>query len=773
MNLPKEWKTRKLRQREIKGIEATGVIIVPNTAGGELLNKLILKEAQIARVTGYMIKMVEGNGVPLSRLFPAPIPSGKCIKKDCIVCHMSENPSSKCSVRSIVYIAECQEVVNDTLTCPDSIYVGESSRSLAERANEHYLGGTRLDERNFITKHWLEHHPHSRDPPRIKFTVVRTHKDALGREVEEALLIEKANVDLTIMNSRGEWNSGSITRLTVMHSERELKKKVREIEERDLDTKKLMKALKDERNLPSFTYKLAPDTKSALISSGNHEIADQEIPLKGDIRHYLAPPNESLLNTVINAFDNYNCNCSITCYRELKRPRCECVLDTSGRKSCKRPRMFCAKAPSFAKLPYPVSASKEGVWARIAHKATNFDHTRVLCSTGALWNYRNLLDMEHDVLPDDNCTNLTQYEIGELFEKDFQDDYIECIGVEEQDCIVKVMKGLRIGETVTETEYEKSIESPLADTVWTYLKLLGDKVQDDSVGNLFRSDKYSPTTNYLSYLLQHHHLKCSFDFEKAARRELNKATGHVLHWDMSVIDAIGGFRTSNETIFLLKEHGVMKGVKRRCFAQAHSPKGSKCLNLSKLVENLSITSLPSTAQPAEDFSSQPTVLGRWSVVKLGRRSPDKPKTKQALKQTKIGGFFINKLYGTEGKANSDVVNDGNIKTDLSEVGTDVKTGVEEFTGQDLRSNVNQMRRKSDGSKVCRNLGSPSSKSRTILDFFHGKQGEQAEGRALFIKANSGVRRPVDSDGMSHNTSAEHELPDREFQLQNDQSSSEF
>ena len=73
------------------------------------------------------------------------------------------------------------------------------------------------------------------------------------------------------MNSRGEWNSGSITRLTVMHSERELKKKVREIEERDQDTKKLMKALKDERNLPSFAYKLAPDTKSALPPSGlNH-----------------------------------------------------------------------------------------------------------------------------------------------------------------------------------------------------------------------------------------------------------------------------------------------------------------------------------------------------------------------------------------------------------------------------------------------------------------------------------------------------------------------
>ena len=63
--------------------------------------------------------------------------------------------------------------------------------------------------------------------------------------------------------------------------------------------------------------------------------------------------------------------------------------------------------------------------------------------------------------------------------------------------------------------------------------------------------------------------------------------------------------------------------------------------------------------------------------------------------------------------------------------------------------------------------SPSLKSRTILDFFHGKQGEQAEGRALFFEANRGVLRPVGSDEMSHNTGAERELSDREFQ-QNDQ-----
>ena len=37
------------------------------------------------------------------------------------------------------------------------------------------------------------------------------------------------------------------------------------------------------------------------------------------------------------------------------------------------------------------------------------------------------------------------------------------------------MMGLEITEKTAENEYEKSIESPVADTVWMYVKLLGDK----------------------------------------------------------------------------------------------------------------------------------------------------------------------------------------------------------------------------------------------------------------------------------------------------------
>ena len=224
LNIPREWRQRKLRQRRIEGLEPSTVMIIPNTADNELLDRLIQKEAQLARVTGYTVKLIEGNGIPLARMFPPPVPHNMCLRDTCRVCVNSNKKSSKCSVRNIVYTAECLESDGNILSCTDKIYIGESSRSIAERSDEHCKGGHRLEEGNFITKHWLDVHPELMRPPSMKFTVVKLHKDPLGREVEEALMIEKANSRLTLMNSRGEWNSGTITRLSVEKSDRELKK---------------------------------------------------------------------------------------------------------------------------------------------------------------------------------------------------------------------------------------------------------------------------------------------------------------------------------------------------------------------------------------------------------------------------------------------------------------------------------------------------------------------------------------------------------------------
>ena len=85
--VPKEWSERKLRQRRIDGVNISTVMVIPNSHNAELLNGLVLKEAQLSRVTGYMVKLVEGNGVPLSRILPPPLPRKSCHRLEkCIVC---------------------------------------------------------------------------------------------------------------------------------------------------------------------------------------------------------------------------------------------------------------------------------------------------------------------------------------------------------------------------------------------------------------------------------------------------------------------------------------------------------------------------------------------------------------------------------------------------------------------------------------------------------------------------------------------------------------
>ena len=48
MNIPKEWKKKKVRQRDIKDIEISSIMTVPNTKDGELLTRLVQKKPNFA-----------------------------------------------------------------------------------------------------------------------------------------------------------------------------------------------------------------------------------------------------------------------------------------------------------------------------------------------------------------------------------------------------------------------------------------------------------------------------------------------------------------------------------------------------------------------------------------------------------------------------------------------------------------------------------------------------------------------------------------------------
>jgi hypothetical protein len=92
-----------------------------------------------------------------------------------------------------------------------SIYVGESSRSLFERSKEHWSDFRRRTTDSHILKHWNNYHG-AEGSPKFKFKPVRFFRDALSRQVAEAIRIQMRGVTL---NSKGSYNRCSIARLVL------------------------------------------------------------------------------------------------------------------------------------------------------------------------------------------------------------------------------------------------------------------------------------------------------------------------------------------------------------------------------------------------------------------------------------------------------------------------------------------------------------------------------------------------------------------------------
>ena len=95
----------------------------------------------------------------------------------------------------------------------DGIYVGESSRSLHERAFEHVQDAKSFSAKSHIVKHWMMAHPSLNSPPKVAFSISGRYRDCLSRQVGEALRINMSKDNL--LNSKGEYGSNSISRLSV------------------------------------------------------------------------------------------------------------------------------------------------------------------------------------------------------------------------------------------------------------------------------------------------------------------------------------------------------------------------------------------------------------------------------------------------------------------------------------------------------------------------------------------------------------------------------
>ena len=224
------------------------VLFADQTKGGILAKRLQEAEDSLAVLTGYGIKVTESCGTKLCRVLPNTNPwSGvDCSRSDCYSCRQGDEKIQNCKQRNILYESYC------TICNPEGlkdgkdgfrasgVYVGESARSLYERAKEHHEDEESRKEDSHRMKHWVLDHPSLLDPPRFKIKVVSSYRDPLTRQVGEAVRIEMRGGNT--LNSKTEYNRCRIPRLVIDQEVWQIMRK-KEKEINDEETKNLEEEL--------------------------------------------------------------------------------------------------------------------------------------------------------------------------------------------------------------------------------------------------------------------------------------------------------------------------------------------------------------------------------------------------------------------------------------------------------------------------------------------------------------------------------------------------
>ena len=213
---------KKVVFRKQEQVPTLSVLFVEQTKGGALAKQLQQAELDLGMKTGFRVRVVENAGTALKRIFSSTNPWGsrECGRPDCVVCSQGDEQIQDCRRRNILYENRCTTChVESKKEDPKlsgtgkGIYVGESSRSMYERGKEHEADRVGELEESHQIKHWVLDHPELYAPPKFKFKVVSTLRDALTRQLSEAVRIELRGED--ILNSKSEFNRCKVPRLKI------------------------------------------------------------------------------------------------------------------------------------------------------------------------------------------------------------------------------------------------------------------------------------------------------------------------------------------------------------------------------------------------------------------------------------------------------------------------------------------------------------------------------------------------------------------------------
>ena len=218
--------------RESKKYPPRTILFVEQTVMGELGRRLRELMTRLAPILGFRVKIVERTGSSLKSQFPQSSlwDGAPCGRENCKTCTQGAEMLPPCTRKSLVYenvCSICNKGAKDKGELKDvdplipSVYVGETSRTVQERAREHWAatrGSSKEVEGSHMVKHMQQYHD-GREPEFI-MRVVEFHRSALSRQTGEAVRIMRRGGAGSVLNSRAEFNRCYIPRLRVEEQEK-------------------------------------------------------------------------------------------------------------------------------------------------------------------------------------------------------------------------------------------------------------------------------------------------------------------------------------------------------------------------------------------------------------------------------------------------------------------------------------------------------------------------------------------------------------------------
>ena len=163
-------------------------------------------------------------------------------QKKCLICNPATSHEEEVDVQPLGRSQEPRE----------GIYVGETSRSLHERALEHERDAKAFSSKSHIVKHWMISHPVLPNPPEMEFTISARFKDCLSRQIGEALKINLSK-DI-LLNSKSEYNSNSLNRISILEDAWERRERGRQEEEEEELVKRSVEEFRKRKTMDPEEY---------------------------------------------------------------------------------------------------------------------------------------------------------------------------------------------------------------------------------------------------------------------------------------------------------------------------------------------------------------------------------------------------------------------------------------------------------------------------------------------------------------------------------------